>query len=148
MAWCTNTQYCPVIIASTQAYVVANRTEEFLILFFTFFQPSSSHTPSSREKGPMGDTHYFVLRQAGGRIFVTSLHFTTKKPPCLHYHNLQQDIACTPTHPPSTSLIQFSVCISQACLASHKWTSGSVLTFQERGEVPRDEFYWQTKSLT
>jgi len=29
----------------------------------------------------------------GGRIFVTSLHFTTKKCPCLHYHN-----HCTPTH--------------------------------------------------
>ena len=28
---------------------------------------------------------------------------------------------CTPTHPLSTSLIQFSVCIFQACVASHKW---------------------------
>ena len=36
----------------------------------------------------MGGTHYFVLRQGGGRIFLTSLHFTTKKRPCLHYHNL------------------------------------------------------------
>jgi len=45
--------------------------------------------------------------------------FATKKHPCLHYHNLQQDIS--------------SVCISQACVASHKWTSGSsVLTFQEK----------------
>ena len=26
---------------------------------------------------------------------------------------------CTPTHLPSTSLIQFSVCVSQACVASH-----------------------------
>ena len=26
----------------------------------------------------MGGTHYFVLRQGGGRIYVTSLHFTTK----------------------------------------------------------------------
>ena len=34
--------------------------------------------------------------------------------------------------PASTSLIQFSVCISQACVASHKWTSGSVPTFQEK----------------
>ena len=41
----------------------------------------------------MGSTHYFVLRQGDGRIFVTSLHFTTKKRPCLHYHNFQQDIA-------------------------------------------------------
>ena len=36
----------------------------------------------------------FVLRQGGGRIFVTLLHFTMKKGPCLHYHNLQQ--YCTP----------------------------------------------------
>jgi len=39
---------------------------------------------------------------------------------------------CTPTHPPRKSLIQFSVCISQACVASHKWTSAAVLTFQEK----------------
>ena len=39
---------------------------------------------------------------------------------------------CKPTHLPSTSLIQFSVCISQACVASHKWTSPSILTFQEK----------------
>ena len=39
---------------------------------------------------------------------------------------------CTPTHLPSTSLIQFSVCVSQACVASHKWTSDSVPTFQEK----------------
>jgi len=39
---------------------------------------------------------------------------------------------CTPTHLPSTSLIQFSVCISQACVASHMWTSCSILTFQEK----------------
>ena len=30
-------------------------------------------------KRPMGGTHYFVLRQGGGRILVTSLHFTMKK---------------------------------------------------------------------
>ena len=30
---------------------------------------------------------------------------------------------CKPTHPPSTSLIQFSVCISLACVTSPKWTS-------------------------
>ena len=40
---------------------------------------------------------------------------------------------CKPTHLPSTSLIQFSVCISQACVTSRKWTSaGGVLTFQGR----------------
>ena len=32
----------------------------------------------------MGSKHYFVLRQGGWRIFVTSLHFTTKKHPCLY----------------------------------------------------------------
>ena len=36
---------------------------------------------------------------------------------------------CTPTNPPSTSLNQFSV---WACVVSHKWTSSSVLTFQEK----------------
>ena len=41
----------------------------------------------------MGGTHYFMLRQGDGRTFVTSLHFTTKKRPCLHYHNFQRDIA-------------------------------------------------------
>ena len=34
-------------------------------------------------------------------------------------------------HTSSTSLIQFSVCISQACVASSKWKSGSVLTLQD-----------------
>jgi len=29
----------------------------------------------------MGGTRYFVLRKGGGCIFVTSLHFTTKKRP-------------------------------------------------------------------
>ena len=79
----------------------------------------------------MGGAHYFVLRQEGGRIFVTSLHFTTKMPPMF---TLSQPTTgyCTPTHLPSTSLIQFSVCVSQACVASHKWTRGSVLTFQEK----------------
>ena len=28
--------------------------------------------------------------RGGGRIFVISLHYTTKKRPSLHYHNLQQ----------------------------------------------------------
>ena len=38
----------------------------------------------------MGGAHYFVLRQGGGRIFVTSLHFTIKKHPYLHYHSLHR----------------------------------------------------------
>ena len=40
-----------------------------------------------------GGTARRRLRQGGGWIFLTSLHFTTRKRPCLHYHNLQQDIA-------------------------------------------------------
>jgi len=44
----------------------------------------------------MGGTHYFVLRQGNERILVKSLYFTWNKRPCLHYHNLQQDIANTP----------------------------------------------------
>ena len=34
-------------------------------------------------------SHYFVLIQGGRQIFVTSLHFTMKNRPCLHYDNLQ-----------------------------------------------------------
>ena len=47
----------------------------------------------------MGGTHYFVLRQRGGQIFVTALHFTTKKRPMF-----------TSSQPSS-----------QPCVASHKW---------------------------
>jgi len=54
---------------------------------------------SLAKKGPWAVQHYFVLRQGGGRIFVTSLHYTTKKRPCLHYHSLQQDIAYQHTRP-------------------------------------------------
>ena len=48
---------------------------------------------SLAKKGPWA-VHITLCscRQGGGRIFVTLLHFTTKKCPCLHYHNLQ-DIA-------------------------------------------------------
>ena len=46
----------------------------------------------SRKKAH-GPYTYFVLRQGGGRIFATSVHFTMKMHPCLQYHNLQQDIA-------------------------------------------------------
>ena len=56
-----------------------------------YLPPSSRIYRSLVNKGPMGGTHYFVLRQGGGWIFVTTLHFTTKKRPCLHYNNLQQD---------------------------------------------------------
>ena len=49
----------------------------------------------SHEKGPMGGAHYFVLRQGGGDI----CNITAKKRPCLHYHNLKQDIAHQHTRP-------------------------------------------------
>ena len=70
--------------------------------------------PQSREKGPMGSARYFVLRQGVGRIFVTSLHFTNEKAPMF---TLSQPTTgyCMPTHLPSTSLIQFSACISSMC---------------------------------
>ena len=90
------------------------------------WSPGIDVVPRKRVKG---GAHYFMLRQG---IFVTSLHFTTKKRPCLNYHNLQQLGYCKPTYPPSTSLIQFNVYISQACVASRKWTSAGVLTFQEK----------------
>ena len=58
----------------------------------------------------MGGALYFVLRQDSGRIFVTSLRFIGEKAPMF---TLSQPTAgyCTPTHLPSTSLIQFSVCL-------------------------------------
>ena len=76
----------------------------------------------------MGGTHYFVLRQGGGWRFVTSLHFTTKKCPCLHFHNLQQDIANQHTHK-----VQASFNLVSASL-KHMWLhiSGQAAAFQER----------------
>ena len=74
----------------------------------------------------MGGAHYFVLRQGGGRIFVHRCILPWKS---AHVYIINRIVHTT--HPPSTSLIQISVCISQACVASHKWTSG-VLTFQEK----------------
>ena len=85
---------------------------------------------SLAKKGPWA-VHITLCSDRGWVDICNIAAFTNKKVPCLHYHNLQQDIAHQ--HLPSTSLIQFSVCISQACVASHKWTSGSVLlTFQEK----------------
>ena len=49
------------------------------------------------QKGPMGGTHYFMLRQGGGRIFITSLHLLRKSVPCLATSS--QDIAHQHTHP-------------------------------------------------
>ena len=55
------------------------------------------------------DPRYFVLRQGRGRIFVTSLHFTTTlSQPTTGY--------CTPTHPPSTSLIHMSASLKHVWL--------------------------------
>ena len=45
------------------------------------------------KEGPWAAHITLCSDKGAGRIFVTSLHFTTKKRPCLHYHNLQQDIA-------------------------------------------------------
>ena len=50
------------------------------------------HTIVSRKRAH-GRSHYLVLIQGCGQIFVTSLHFAMKNRPCLHYDNLQQDIA-------------------------------------------------------
>ena len=68
------------------------------------------------EKGPMGGGHYFVLRQGWTDICNMAAFYHEKAP----MFTLSQPTTgyCTPTHPPSTSLIQFSVCISQACAAS------------------------------
>ena len=41
----------------------------------------------------MGGTYYFVLRQGSGRIFVTTLHFTSEKAPMFTLSQLQWDIA-------------------------------------------------------
>ena len=58
-----------------------------------------SSTVVSRKRTHGRGTLICAQTQGGGRIFVTSLHFTTKKRPCLHYHNLQQDIAHQHTRP-------------------------------------------------
>ena len=54
----------------------------------------------SRKRG----THYFMLRKGGGQIFVTSLHFTMKKRPCLPALSQPSTGYCTPTHLPSYKL--------------------------------------------
>ena len=53
---------------------------------------------SLAKKGPWA-VNITLCSDGGGWIFVTSLHFTTKKRPCLHYHNLQEDIAHQHTRP-------------------------------------------------
>ena len=60
----------------------------------------------------MGGAHYFVLRRGWANIcYIAAFHHQKVPMFTLIYHNLEQDIV----H--STSLIQFSVCISQACVA-------------------------------
>ena len=49
---------------------------------------------------------------------------------------------CTPTHPPSTSFIHFSVCISQACVASHKWISSGVPGKELEGSTTSPASVW------
>ena len=70
-----------------------------------------------------------LCAQTGGWADICNIAaFYNKKAPMF---TLSQPKAgyCTPTHTPSTS---FSDCISQACVASCKWTGSSVLTFQEK----------------
>ena len=112
----------------------------------------------------MGGAHYFVLRQGGGRIFVTSLHFTTKKRPCLHYHNLQQDIAHQHTRPVLLAAVKFWIAggdasfeftapyahriamnrrsarnrVQQTAKAHHRNSSGSGSGRNTVGHVPRE----------
>ena len=56
----------------------------------------SVFTVVSPKKGPWEYQEYILLAvhitlcSDGGRIFVILLHYTTKKRPSLHYHNLQQ----------------------------------------------------------
>ena len=108
----------PFILRKLTDYSRIIRYSLSYLLFFFY----SGHNVVSK-KGPWAVHITLCSDMGGGRIFVTLLHFTTKKPPCLHYHNYITTGYCKPTHPPSTSLIQFSVCISQACVGSHKWTS-------------------------
>ena len=49
-----------------------------------------TNTVVSRKRAHGQCTLYFMLRQGGEWIFVISLHFTTKKRPCLHYHSLHR----------------------------------------------------------
>ena len=104
----------------------------------------------------MGGTHYFVLWQGGGRIFVTSLHFTTKTP----MFTLSQPTTgyCTPTHPPSIAgtrdcrwwcIVQFHQhqsnelkwhnCVQQhTAKAHHRNSSGSGSRRNSVGHVPKE----------
>ena len=66
------------------------------------------HTIISRKRAH-GQSHYLVLIQGCGRIFVTSLHFTMKNCPCLHYDNLQQDIAHQHTCAVLLAAVKFSI---------------------------------------
>ena len=65
----------------------------------------------------MGGTHYFCAQTRAWVDICNITAFYNEKVPML---TLSQPTTgyCTPTQPPSTSLIQFSVCISQASLVS------------------------------
>ena len=59
-----------------------------------------------------------LCAQTGGWADICNLAaFYHEKAPML---TLSQPYIATPTHPPSTNLVQFSVCISQACVALHR----------------------------
>ena len=86
----------------------------------------------------MGGAHYFVLRQGGGQIFVTSLHFTTKKRLCLHYHN--QNRILQAKIPAQYSLVSTS--LKHVLLHISGQAPAFSVTSQEKDrlEVPCDEF--------
>ena len=82
----------------------------------------------------MGGAHYFVLRQGWADIGNIAAFYHEKAPMfTLSAYNRY----CTPTHPPSTSSIQFSVW--------HVWlhiSGQAAATFQEKDLNFSPEFYW------
>ena len=100
---------------------------------------SEKHIPVVSRKRAHG-RYTLLCTQTGGWADICNIaaFYHPKKRPFLHYHNLQQDIAYQHTHPPSTSLIQFSVCTSQAWGYYKHWTWDQ--RTQGKGlEVPCDE---------
>ena len=94
---------------------------------------SEKHIPVVSRKRAHG-RYTLLCTQTGGWVDICNItaFYHPKKHPFLHYHNLQQDIAYQHTHPPSTSLIQFSVCTSQAWGYYKHWT------WDPRTQGPKD----------
>ena len=103
-------------LAEWRSAIVADEKIEVLCLFYTLidadYNPNTATSHSSRQRSVMSTsihTHTIVSQnRAHGwcmllcaltRGWVTSLHFTAKKRPCLHYLNLQQDISHQHTCP-------------------------------------------------